>query len=86
MDEQEGRKQKNKDRITKAALELFELHGFKKVIVNDIAEKANVSPVPLCTEAIPRCTVDIGVAPGRSRGSISRPAIIAASSTVSTPG
>jgi AcrR family transcriptional regulator len=47
MADKDGRKEKNRGRIRIAALELFEKHGFKKVSVNDIADKAGVSPVTI---------------------------------------
>ena len=43
----ERRKEQKKESIRRAALELFELYGFKKVSVNDIAHKAGVSPVTI---------------------------------------
>ena len=43
----ERRKQQKKENIIRAALELFMKYGFKKVSVNDIAVKANVSPVTI---------------------------------------
>lgn len=47
MEEKKGRKEKNKEKIIRTALELFEVHGFKKVSINDIADKAGVSPVTI---------------------------------------
>ena len=41
------RKQRLKESIMNAALELFHAHGFKKVSVNEIAAKADVSPVSI---------------------------------------
>jgi AcrR family transcriptional regulator len=35
---------KNKERILRAALELFQTHGIKKTTINDIARKAGVTP------------------------------------------
>ena len=43
----ERRKEQKKENIIRAALELFIQYGFKKVSVNDIAVKANVSPVTI---------------------------------------
>lgn len=43
----ERRKAQKKEDIIRAALELFIQYGFKKVSVNDIAVKANVSPVTI---------------------------------------
>jgi len=43
----ERRKEQKKERIRRAALELFGIHGFKKVSVNDIAHRAGVSPVTI---------------------------------------
>jgi len=43
----ERRKKKKKESIVSAALDLFAQHGFKKVSVNDIAQKADVSPVTI---------------------------------------
>ena len=45
MVELKSRKEKNKDRIVRTAVELFQAHGFKKVSINDIADRADVSPV-----------------------------------------
>ncbi|OGN90071.1 MAG: hypothetical protein A2158_03055 [Chloroflexi bacterium RBG_13_46_14] len=41
------RKEQKKESIIRAALELFMQYGFKKVSINDIAVKANVSPVTI---------------------------------------
>jgi len=41
------RAEKKKDNIKQAALELFKVHGFEKVSVNDIARKARVSKVTI---------------------------------------
>jgi AcrR family transcriptional regulator len=41
------RAEKKKDNIKRAALELFKVHGFEKVSVNDIARKARVSKVTI---------------------------------------
>lgn len=43
----ERRKEEKKESIRRAALELFKSFGTKKVSVNDIAEKAGVSPVTI---------------------------------------
>lgn len=43
----ERRKVQKKESIIRAALELFMQYGFKKVSINDIAIKANVSPVTI---------------------------------------
>jgi len=43
----EKRKQQKKESILKASLELFSQHGFKKVSIHDIAQKAGVSPVSI---------------------------------------
>ncbi len=43
----ERRKEQKKEKIRRAALELFGTYGFKKVSVNDIANKAGVSPVTI---------------------------------------
>jgi AcrR family transcriptional regulator len=47
MEDQDSRKGKNKEKIRKAAIDLFEKHGFKKVSINDIADKAGISPVTI---------------------------------------
>lgn len=47
MDGFERRKEKKKEQILKAATELFRVHGFKRVSVGDIAEKAGVSHVTI---------------------------------------
>lgn len=39
----ESRIQRNKERILRAALELFQVHGIRKVAINDIARKAALS-------------------------------------------
>jgi len=39
----ENRIQRNKERILRAALELFQIHGIRKVSINDIAQKAALS-------------------------------------------
>ncbi len=43
----ERRKEQKKESIRQAALELFGLHGFEKVSINDIAHKAHVSHVTI---------------------------------------
>ncbi|MFC2004745.1 TetR/AcrR family transcriptional regulator [Chloroflexota bacterium] len=43
----ERRKEQKKESVRKAALELFKIYGFKKISLNDIASKANVSPVTI---------------------------------------
>ena len=43
----ERRKERTKENIRQAALELFKVHGVKKVSVSDIAAKAAVSPVTI---------------------------------------
>ena len=43
----ERRKERKKESIQRAALELFQTHGFKKVSIKDIAGKAGVSPVTI---------------------------------------
>ena len=43
----ERRKEQKKDNIRRAALELFQAYGFKKVSINDIAQKASVSQVTI---------------------------------------
>ena len=47
MDGSERRKEQKKEKIRRAAFELFGVYGFKKVSVNDIANKAGVSPVTI---------------------------------------
>ncbi|MBT3363462.1 MAG: TetR/AcrR family transcriptional regulator [Chloroflexi bacterium] len=47
MDGFERRKERKKESIVNAALELFNAHGFKKVSINEIAKKAVVSPVSI---------------------------------------
>jgi AcrR family transcriptional regulator len=41
------RKERKKESIRRAALELLKVYGFKKVSINDIANKAGVSPVTI---------------------------------------
>lgn len=43
----ERRKEQKKESIRRAALELFQTYGFKKVSINDIAQKAGVSQVTI---------------------------------------
>ena len=43
----ERRKEQKKESIRRAALELFKVYGFKKVSMNDVADKAGVSPVTI---------------------------------------
>ncbi|MFC2011163.1 TetR/AcrR family transcriptional regulator [Chloroflexota bacterium] len=40
----ERRIEQNKERILRATLELFQVHGIKKTTTNDVAQKAGVSP------------------------------------------
>ena len=47
MDGFERRKEQKKESIRRAALELFQTFGFKKVSVNDIARRAGVSQVTI---------------------------------------
>ena len=47
MDGFTRRKERVKESIMNAALELFHAYGFKKVSINEIAAKANVSPVSI---------------------------------------
>lgn len=44
MNAYERRIERNKERILRATLELFQVHGIKKTTTNDIARKAGVSP------------------------------------------
>ncbi len=44
MNTYERRIERNKERILRATLELFQVHGIKKTTTNDIARKAGVSP------------------------------------------
>jgi len=44
MNAYERRMERNKERILRATLELFQIHGIKKTTTNDIARKARVSP------------------------------------------
>jgi len=43
----ERRKEHKKENIRRAALELFQIFGFRKVSINDIAQKAGVSQVTI---------------------------------------
>ena len=43
----ERRKEKNKESIRNASVELFKAFGFRKVSINDIASKAGVSPATI---------------------------------------
>jgi len=43
----ERRREQKKDSIRRAALELFQSYGFRKVSINDIAQKAGVSQVTI---------------------------------------
>jgi len=47
MDGHERRKERVRESIINAASELFNMHGFKKVSINEIAAKAGVSPVSI---------------------------------------
>lgn len=47
MNGYERRKQKKIDRIYDESFQLFARHGFQKVSVNEIAQKANVSPATI---------------------------------------
>lgn len=47
MDGFERRKEQKKDSIARAALELFQIYGFKKASINEIAHKAGVSQVTI---------------------------------------
>jgi len=44
MKPSERRIERNKDRILRATLDLFQVHGIRKTATNDIARKAGVSP------------------------------------------
>ena len=44
MNTYELRVEQNRERILKATLELFQIHGIKKTTTNDVARKAGVSP------------------------------------------
>ena len=43
----ERRMERNRERILRATLELFQVHGIKKTTTNDIARKAGVSPATI---------------------------------------
>ena len=43
MKASQRRVEQNKERIIRAALELFRVHGIRKVAINDIAQKAGTS-------------------------------------------
>jgi len=43
----ERRIERNKERILRATLELFQVHGIKKTTTNDVARKAEVSPATI---------------------------------------
>lgn len=47
MNRFELRKEQKKESIRRAALELFQIYGFKKVAMSEIARKADVSPVTI---------------------------------------
>ena len=47
MNRFERRKERKKESIRRAALELFQTYGFKKVTMSEIARKADVSPVTI---------------------------------------
>ena len=47
MDGFERRKEQKKESIRRAALELFQIYGFRKVSMNDIARRAGVSQVTI---------------------------------------
>jgi AcrR family transcriptional regulator len=47
VDRFERRKEQKKESIRRAALELFQTYGFKKVTIGEIARKADVSPVTI---------------------------------------
>ena len=47
MNRFERRKEQKKESIRRAALELFQNYGFKKVTMSEIARKADVSPVTI---------------------------------------
>jgi AcrR family transcriptional regulator len=47
MDGFEKRKEQKKESIRRAAIELFQNHGFKKVSISDIAKRADVSQVTI---------------------------------------
>jgi len=43
----ERRIEQNKERIIRSALELFRVHGIRKVVINDIAQNAGLSPATI---------------------------------------
>ena len=47
MDGFQRRREQKKESIRRAALDLFGVHGIKKVSVNDVARRAGVSPVTI---------------------------------------
>ena len=47
MNPYERRIERNKERILRATLELFQVHGIKKTTTNDVARKAEVSPATI---------------------------------------
>ena len=47
MNVYERRMEQNKERILRATLELFQVHGIKKTTTHDIARKAGVSPATI---------------------------------------
>ncbi len=47
MNGYQRRKQQKRESIQRAALELFRIHGIKKVSIAEIAKKANVNPVTI---------------------------------------
>ncbi|MFA5014413.1 MAG: TetR/AcrR family transcriptional regulator [Actinomycetota bacterium] len=47
MNGYQRRKQQKRESIQRAALELFSIHGIKKVSIAEIAERANVNPVTI---------------------------------------
>jgi AcrR family transcriptional regulator len=47
LDGFERRRKRKKESIRRAALELFKIHGIKKVSIAEIAEKAHVSPATI---------------------------------------
>lgn len=47
MNGYQRRKQQKRESIQRAALELFRIHGIRKVSIAEIAEKANVNPVTI---------------------------------------
>jgi AcrR family transcriptional regulator len=44
MNAYERRLERNKERILRSTLELFQVHGIKKTTTNDVAQKAGVAP------------------------------------------